>query len=1104
LTVVLAACGAQQPTITKVTEKETVEVTVVVTATPDEAATTTAEAAPTEVLPTAESMVEEGITQDALLIAIAADEQRDRWSARQPAEYEEMEPPFSLDDQQMIDLGEEIYFSQDCAVCHGAEGNGQGIFSQGMNPRPIDLTDKALMDRLDDSYLFWRISEGGLEPPFLSAMPAFEEMLEEEQRWQLVAYLRSIATTTSELPTIGGVDFQVGLNVLQTYGCLACHRYNNQGNFVGPDLHDIGTKRSADELMADIIDPSAEIAEGFADTMPRDYSEQISEEDLNLMVDFLAASTGEVPEIAVLPTQEPEPTEEADAEEADAEEADAEEADAEEADATTVAETDEMTSTEEMTSTVAQRPPGPPLDGADDLPFNLDNLPTVMINGQAAFLPVNPFNIFINYELGMHCVGFNMTYCCMIPPYNSIQAQALRSSTAEEPNPKLLGPEDNVAMHYSVDDNSYSEGDKMVYWGVAKDANGDGDMDDANDNFANYVWTHLYIYEDLEGTIPEDATEEDRLHVGKEIPVQIDHGPSGMPMEGFAEYAGEEGGNIVFTESRFGAMQDIPLILTTSYVWDALGLPLTAFNDGVLEGGSHRTIDDVHFQPYQASRVTMYEVVDGEPVGPILAEGEPVSFIGTNPLDMPACSWCHGTERANTFGTNEYELYQDEYNYWIETYPDTSEYMARTKAGLISILEMHDDKHDTDFLAEYDVTATKNRLGAQGPVNCSDCHGDNVQGRLKSTDETEEEPIMSLPEAMHGVHLSVVADPDANGRTQSCQACHPAHTQNPDLNTAGTASTILDREGNPRYTDGDIRDSAGCYTGRDAHTNPDAEPPFFLNDMGQYLLENVSTVDGEIKGLYCTNCHNQNSQELYNRDNLETAQQPGEGETLRTMTLEEIVEEITGSDDVQAYVDYYMDPKVGAEGNPLVTYYTEHEAAPLGEGDLTYADASAGEDWWLSAAEPHCADCHVAPFVESMGGKYFPIDQENKYSLMRYSKAHANLACQSCHESIHGLYSVVEQGENTNDMTTHQQALQFSPDGEYTGPVTCVTCHAVGANGVPVQLEGTDYYEDYYSSVVLMHLMREEDYELSVEELLEKYPYEDSKAIVDDSLPEEE
>ena len=67
-------------------------------------------------------------------------------------------------------------------------------------------------------------------------------------------------------------------------------------------------------------------------------------------------------------------------------------------------------------------------------------------------------------------------------------------------------------------------------------------------------------------------------------------------------------------------------------------------------------------------------------------------------------------------------------------------------------------------------------------------------------------------------------------------------------------------------------------------------------------------------------------------------------------------------------------------------------------------------DYWLAAGEPHCADCHAAPFVEGMGGTYFPIDQEGKYALMRYSKGHHGLSCQSCHESTHGLYPVDPDG----------------------------------------------------------------------------------------------
>ncbi len=740
----------------------------------------------------------------------------------------------------------------------------------------------------------------------------------------------------------------------------------------------------------------------------------------------------------------------------------------------------------------------PVLKGASNLPFSLDGLETAQVNGEDVFLPPNEYNIFINYELGMHCVGFDMSYCCVIPPYNSIQSQAIRSATAKNTRPQLLSPDDGVALHYSTDDNSYSEGDKMAYWGVPKDVNNDGDKDDPNDNMANYVWTHLYIYADLEGTLPEGRTAADRLHVGQEIAVQVDHGPSGASMAGKASYAGENGGNVVFTESRYGGLPDIPLTLTASYVWDALGLPMTAFNDGVLEGGSHRTIKETDFQPFQQSRVTLHNAEDGQP---LLAKGQAVSFFGTNPVDIPNCVWCHGTERANSFGNNTSKRYKQEYDYWTKTYPDQSDYMARLAAASISILEIHDDKHGTHFLAEYDPNASSNRLGTAGAVNCSDCHGDNVQGRLKVAAETPEQQATPMTEAIHQTHLSMVPDADAFGRSQACQMCHPSHFQNPELNVTGTGFSPLTQDGQPRFSDGDIRSAGGgCYLRRDAHTNTNAEPPFFLNAVGDYVLNEVATVDGELRGIYCTNCHNHNAQALAARDALKTAQNPGPGETLRDRSLAEIASAVTGSDDVAAYAAYHLDPVVGADGNPLVSYYAEHEPAALPEvaEGATYADASAGIDWWLAASEPHCADCHAAPFVESMGGVYFPIDQRGKYSLYRYSKAHANIACQSCHESIHGLYPGVET--DGADQTTVAQALQFSPDDKYAGPVTCVACHAVGAHGVPALLAGTEYYDDYWASVVLMHLMRGDDFTMPVEELMARYPHQDAAAIVTDSL----
>jgi len=352
------------------------------------------------------------------------------------------------------------------------------------------------------------------------------------------------------------------------------------------------------------------------------------------------------------------------------------------------------------------------------------------------------------------------------------------------------------------------------------------------------------------------------------------------------------------------------------------------------------------------------------------------------------------------------------------------------------------------------------------------------------------------------------------------QACHPTHWQDQAMNDASNPYRITDEFGNGRFGDGDVREGGGgCYLKRDAHTNPDVKPPFFLNEVGKFMLDEVSMKDEKgkdvkkMRGLYCTNCHNHLAQALYKADNLKTVQTQ-EGKTLRNASLKTIIKEVASGDE-KKFKNFFADPVATAKEDPVREYYTKHDNAPLVKnvgkegaldlkpwnheegGDVPYNAASAGGDWWLAASEPKCADCHLAPFVESEGGKYFPIDQPNKYSLYRYSKAHGNLACQSCHESPHGSYPTRYDGDQkTVDLTTHQQALQYSPDGKYAGPVTCAACHTVNKKGVPVQLAGTEYEDDYWAAVTLMHYMREGDQKMMLKELLKKYPYKQASEVV--------
>ena len=60
--------------------------------------------------------------------------------------------------------------------------------------------------------------------------------------------------------------------------------------------------------------------------------------------------------------------------------------------------------------------------------------------------PKNDYNITINYELGMHCTGFDFSYCCVLPPYNSIQSQVVKTATGPKEKPVLLGADPNDPM----------------------------------------------------------------------------------------------------------------------------------------------------------------------------------------------------------------------------------------------------------------------------------------------------------------------------------------------------------------------------------------------------------------------------------------------------------------------------------------------------------------------------------------------------------------------------------------------------------------------------------------------------------------------------------
>lgn len=62
----------------------------------------------------------------------------------------------------------------------------------------------------------------------------------------------------------GNRNFDNGRNLFGAVGCFACHRFNNEGGAVGPDLSTVAGKYSPRDLLRNILDPNLEISDQYA------------------------------------------------------------------------------------------------------------------------------------------------------------------------------------------------------------------------------------------------------------------------------------------------------------------------------------------------------------------------------------------------------------------------------------------------------------------------------------------------------------------------------------------------------------------------------------------------------------------------------------------------------------------------------------------------------------------------------------------------------------------------------------------------------------------------------------------------------------------------
>ena len=107
-------------------------------------------------------------------------DQNGAWKA--PKEANDLKNPF-VDNKAELVKGKKLY-NQMCAVCHGAKGKGDGVAGAALNPKPTNFT-LASVQAQSDGALFWKLSVGR------TPMASYKKMLKEDQRWQLVNYLKT-------------------------------------------------------------------------------------------------------------------------------------------------------------------------------------------------------------------------------------------------------------------------------------------------------------------------------------------------------------------------------------------------------------------------------------------------------------------------------------------------------------------------------------------------------------------------------------------------------------------------------------------------------------------------------------------------------------------------------------------------------------------------------------------------------------------------------------------------------------------------------------------------------------------------------------------------
>jgi cytochrome c2 len=108
----------------------------------------------------------------------------------------------------------------------------------------------------------------------------------------------AVPAAAAAVPVAAAPSGASGQELVQQWGCIACHTFDGPDKLVGPSLWDVGARKDANYIRESILQPDAVVVEGFPAGLMKGtldgsgFYQKVSLQDLNTIVDYLTSLKG--------------------------------------------------------------------------------------------------------------------------------------------------------------------------------------------------------------------------------------------------------------------------------------------------------------------------------------------------------------------------------------------------------------------------------------------------------------------------------------------------------------------------------------------------------------------------------------------------------------------------------------------------------------------------------------------------------------------------------------------------------------------------------------------------------------------------------------------